>query len=143
MREYKIYTAGKMGGLSYQEQMEWRRKLEIELDNRLSFREGSARFIHPPEYYQPAKDLNLLYEKEAMEWDLRQLKNSDIIVVNLSDIETSIGTIQEVAVAKENVKMIVAIGSPDNVHPWIRCSVSHFSPSVAEAAEYIADFIMV
>lgn len=143
MNECKIYTAGKMGGLSFQDQMKWRREFEIELKNRLSYKGIRAIFIHPPEYYQPDDSKGLLYEKEAMEWDVRQLKDSDIVVVSLDGIETSIGTVMEVAFAKENGKTIVVIGSPSGTHPWIRVSATHFSPHVAEAADYISDFCMI
>ena len=51
MRTYKIYTAGKMGGLSYEEQMGWRLELEVELRAKYDYGGRNARFIHPPCYY--------------------------------------------------------------------------------------------
>lgn len=48
MKTYKIFTAGKMSGLSYDEQMKWRKDFETILRSRCN---KSLIFVHPPMFY--------------------------------------------------------------------------------------------
>lgn len=47
-KTFKIYTAGKMGGLTYSQQTDWRLKIEKLIKERTS---ANVVFIHPPLFY--------------------------------------------------------------------------------------------
>lgn len=69
-----------MGGLSYDEQMKWRKELENIIRSRC---DKSLTFVHPPVFYQYGDEIN---EREARTWEINQLKDSDIVVVDLTTI---------------------------------------------------------
>ena len=48
MKEFKIYTCGRMNGLSYEEQMKWRNAIQEAIELRT---DRKVTFIHPPLYY--------------------------------------------------------------------------------------------
>lgn len=50
MKEYKIYTCGKMSGIPFEKQMQWRLALESFVKERY---DGSdvIKFVHPPLYF--------------------------------------------------------------------------------------------
>lgn len=138
----KIYTCGKMTGLSYEEQMNWRN----EFDN--YFRSYCKAFgaydgaiiIKPPIYYSNCGANN---QREIQEWEINQVVDSDILIVNLDGLESSIGSLMEIGVAHgvncsgNKHIFIIGIGKlPDNMHPWIKNSFIHVSPTIEEAAEY-------
>lgn len=138
---YKIFTAGKMGGLEYHDQMAWRLELEQELAKRANCK---ITFIHPPVFY----DYDYPDQNEAKEWELSQLSQSDIVVFNLSDINTSIGTIMELATvyalnrfSGKNIYAI-GIGKPNTEHPWITSGLFNRFDTVQNAAEYINEYLL-
>ena len=144
MRDYKIYTCGKMGGWPYSKQMGWRR----EIDHAIVIRSKiPVKFFHPPIYYnfevKRYKD-----ENEIMEYDLAKLRECDILVVNLDGIESSIGSCFEIATANAMNNFgnkhifIIGIGDEDSVHPWIKSSMSRCERDVDSAADYIATFLI-
>ena len=73
MKTYKIFTAGKMGGLSYDEQMKWRKDFETILRSRC---DKSLTFVHPPMFYQYGDEIN---EREAREWKSTNLKTAILL----------------------------------------------------------------
>ena len=68
MKTYKIFTAGKMGGLSYDEQMKWRKDFETILRSRC---DKSLTFVHPPMFYQYGDEIN---EREAKKTKQKSVK---------------------------------------------------------------------
>lgn len=142
---YKIYTAGKMAGLTYDEQMEWRTKLESLVKSKT---DKLVTFVHPPQYYQPGSEIAKKAD-EARIWDLSQVKSSDIVVFDLSNISSSIGTIIELgtveAMNQFGYKHIhaVGVGVPDTDHPWIKSSLLRWELMVEDMADYIVNFLLV
>lgn len=146
MKDIKIYTAGKMSGISYEWQMGWRRSLENCL--RAKTPNVNLSFIHPPLYYNyEFKSHNT--EAELKEWELNQLRDCDIMVVNLEDIGTSIGSHFELGFANAMNMFggkhifIIGIGNDDGLHPWIRESIFRREPDVHSAVEYINSYLLV
>lgn len=141
----KIYTAGKMLGLTYQEQMDWRYKIENMIENKT---DQLIKFIHPPlvyNYIEPSHKT----EQEVMNWDLSHLKDCDIVIVNLEEIESSIGTIFEMAAANElnhsghKHIYIVGFGHTDkSLHPWIELSLHRKEDTLEDAADYVAEYLL-
>lgn len=141
MKTYKIYTAGKMGGLDYKSQMEWRLRLE----DRIKFlSDKKVIFIHPPKFY----DYDYPNQEEAKRWEINQLLTSDIVVINLDNISSSIGTIMELAMvyALNNYGgkhiSIIGIGNPNTDHPWILSSIDNTFENSDFAADYINEYLL-
>ena len=78
-----------------------------------------------------------------MRYDLKQLKNSDIVLVNLDSIDMSIGTAQEIFYAYLlNIPIIGFIEDEEStyIHPWIKEEVDKIfvgENSKDDAVDYI------
>lgn len=146
MKEYKVYTCGKMSGIPYEKQMDWRYKIEELIKAKTN---KSVTFIHPPLFYGYHMEMHKS-EREVKEWELNQVCDSDIVIVNIDDVNTSIGSHFEMgAVYGANVagnKHITVIGfgnSKSEIHPWIDLSFLRFEESIEDAAEYIATYLLI
>ena len=71
--------AGGMGGLSFDEQMEWRNNIEDRINQAAPH--SPTYFFQPPYYYQPDGTLHRT-EREARDFDLYRLRHSDVVIVN-------------------------------------------------------------
>ena len=147
--DVKIYTAGKMGGLSYGEQMCWREELEMWVNKRVE-QYGSRkmpRFIHPPLFYSYEKREEKS-DKEVLLWEFGQISQSQIVVVNLDGILSSAGTLMELgAVAALNQKssnyiMVIGIGKAVD-YPWVNEVLLRREDTIEDAATYIARYGLV
>ena len=145
MKTYKIFTAGKMGGLSYDQQIAWRREIEDLIKKATT---KSVAFVHPPMFYQ-YKENDPQNDVESMNWEISQLIDSDIVIVDLSTISGSIGTHMELgaiaAVNKVSSKNIyvVGFGKPDTEHPWIENGVFHSEETAEDVADYIVNYLLI
>ena len=145
MKTYKIFTAGKMGGLSYDQQIAWRREIE-DLIRKATTK--SVAFVHPPMFYH-YKENDPQNDVESMNWEISQLIDSDIVIVDLSTISGSIGTHMELgviaAVNKVSSKNIyvVGFGKPDIEHPWIKNGVFHSEETAEDVADYIVNYLLI
>lgn len=139
----KIYLAGGMSGLSYDEQMQWRRDFVANLMERLG---GRANFevTIPPYYYTTAYPEVKVQdnEREAMEFLLNRLRHSDLVVVNFNAPQ-SIGTAMEIAIAKELRIPIIGI-KPENteLHPWLTESCIKMFTDASWAVEHVRDYYL-
>lgn len=144
-KTYKIYTAGKMGGLTFAQQMDWRVKVEKLIREKS---DKSITFIHPPMFYTYGEQLHK-NETEVMDWDISQVKDSDIVIVDLSTISDSIGTHIELGVAKAMNEFgyrhihIVGVGKANTDHPWISLCLLRQEDTLEEAANYITKYLLV
>lgn len=143
MKTYKIFTAGKMGGLSYDEQMKWRKDFETILRSRCN---KSLIFVHPPMFYQYGDETN---EREAREWEINQLKDSDIVVVNLTTIAESIGTHIELGIIEAMNEFgykhihLIGVGELNVIHPWIQMGMLRQENTLEDAADYISTYLLL
>lgn len=145
MKEYKIYTAGKMAGLTYNEMMMWREHIEELVAERTS---KIIKFIHPPKYFLPG-NYTKKFEGKVKEWDINQVKNSDIVIVNLDGVNSSAGTHFELSMVDAINSMtdrhifVVAVGEEKSgLHPWIEDSIHYRAKSFDDAAEYIVMYLL-
>ena len=145
-RTFKIFTSGKMGGLTFEQQMKWRMNLEIEIKKRIEKLANPPKvvFIHPPEFF----DYEFPNQDIAKEWEINQLMDSDIAVFNLSNINDSIGTHMELGIVYAANKLspnkyitTIGIGKPDTDHPWIKtfCCLD----DEKAAAEFITKYLLL
>ena len=141
----KIYTAGKMLGITYEDQMSWRYEAERKIENKT---DELIRFIHPPLFYNYDTPTHKT-EREVMDWDLSHLKDCDIVVVNLEGIEDSTGTHYELATvnainsAGSRHIYVIGFGSPKTeLHPWIELSLHRKEDTLDGATDYICRYLL-
>ncbi len=118
-----IYLAGSMEAYAgTNKAREWRRKATY------SFKEFTDfKVISPVDYYDYGEKFHKR-ESEVMRFDLRKVKESDIILVNLDNIRKSLGTSDEIIYAYTLGKPIIGFLESDStltekeiisiVHPW-------------------------
>lgn len=108
----KLYLAGKMGGLSFEEQVGWRDEIRRVLSL------SDFKCVVPCDYYNYFMDVQKS-EREVMDWELYQVKDSDLMIVNLKGIESSPGTLIEMATAHDRGIPIIALDDGEEHHPWV------------------------
>lgn len=138
MAKFKIYLAGKMCDLTYEEMNNWRLKA-VNLLNQYS---DNIHIINPVDYYNFQLDPKTYTDKEVKFFDLYMVKTSNLILVNL-DFPDSIGTAIECHEAHDNWKIpVIGFGKNKNVHPWIKESLTKRCKTMEEAVEYIINFYL-
>lgn len=139
---YKIFTSGKMSGLSYEDSMKWRKEIEEAV---LKIAENKVVFIHPPQFFHWNSD----NQEFAKRWEINQIVDSDIVIVDLSTISGSIGTHIELGIieginrTRDKKIFVVGIGNPDTNHPWIDFALDYKAKNISDAAEFIYSYLLV
>lgn len=147
MKRINIYTAGNMKSISKSEAMNWRLDVQYKLLKLLTDSDIDVRFYHPPLFYN-YEDQNHRTEREVKEWEINHLKDSNIMIVNLENVNESVGTHYELATADAsnqsggNYIYVIGFGNPDQVHPWILESLFRIEPNIESAVRYIADYLI-
>jgi len=138
----RIYLAGAMSGLTFDEQVKWRKQVKDAILYGGYDYEYSPYFFDPTMYYNLEEPLRHKSEREAMEFDLYNLKKSDLIVVNFNKAD-SLGTAMELIVAKENGIPIIGLNkNGEELHPWIVECCTRICDDMYELVEFIVDFYL-
>ncbi len=140
----KIYLAGGMSGLSREEQSKWRwvtiRRIK-ESDNCFGY-EYNPVFFNPMIHYN-LFDNEHKTEREPFEFDLYNLRDSDVVIVNFNSPQ-SIGTAMELAVAKEYKKPIIGLNeSGCELHPWLIECCTRICDTMDELIKHVINFYLV
>lgn len=131
-----------MGGLTYSEQMKWRNRIESIIRART---EKNLIFIHPPNYYQYDDGVS---ETEKKMWEMSQIKDSDIVIVDLTTIKDSIGTHIEIGLIEGMNQFgykhihLIGVGKPNVSHPWIQTGMLRQENTLEDAADYIINYLL-
>lgn len=145
MNKLTIYLAGKMSGLKFEEMNGWRIIVKQQLRKVSMCTElNTLKIINPVDYFN-FEEKRYKSELEVMKYDLARVRNSDLIIVNLAGLDTSIGTIIECYEAYSLNIPILAFGSNEDyekLHPWIKCCITRYDDSYEECVEYVRDFYM-
>ena len=130
MSKPKLYLAGKMAGLTFHEMTQWRNEAKNTLKEDFNI-------IDPCEHFVPNTE-KIYTDSEAKEFDLFVVKNSDIVLVNFK-YPDSIGTAIELHMAHDEwrIPVIAYGGNIENVHPWMRLSITKYCETFDDAVEYI------
>lgn len=137
-----IYIAGKMSGLSYEEMSSWRIETTKKLKRLAETRGVCCSVINPAEFYNYHNNVHKT-EREIMQFELNLVRKSDVVIVNLKDVNQSIGTCIEVYEAFINDIPVIAFGASEEyevTHPWIKECISRYEETMNAACLYIADF---
>lgn len=130
----KIYLAGGMGDLSFEEQNEWRKSLRRELQD------DDTYVLNPVMFYNFEAPPKHKTNREVMEFDLHQVRTSDLIVVNFNDPH-SLGTAMELAIARENKIPIIGLNDTGaELHPWLTEHCTRVCDSMSELVEHVKKF---
>lgn len=139
----KIYLAGKMGGLSFDEMNEWRSNASQKLLKTAEYYSETVNVVNPVLYYN-FEEKRQQSEIEVEEFDLAHVISSDIIIVNLDGLSSSIGTIIELHDAHYHHKIpVIAFGDKElyeTLHPWIKNDITRVEPDIDDVVTYIKDF---
>lgn len=141
----KIYLAGKMSGLNFDEMYQWRAVLRNELLARADGAGYKLSVINPVVYFNFESERHQS-EKEVMDYDLSHVSTSDIIIVNLDGLNTSDGTKYELKEAYDNGIPVIAFGDKENyekLHPWTKLCITRYEDTAECVIEYIQDFYMI
>ena len=140
-----IYLAGKMSGLNKNDYCKWRSELTNVLMIKACLLDSSIQVINPSDYFD-FDNMDRHLEKEVMQFDLNMVRQSDIVIVNVNGVSSSIGTAIELYEANRlNIPVIAYTEGDvaDDVHPWIENCFSTVQMSKDELIDYIRDFYMV
>lgn len=141
METVKIYLSGGMGNLSFEEQSKWRKQIADAIRYGEYDYEKKPIFFNPVDYYNFEVTRHKT-EKEIFEFDLYNLRNSNLVIVNFND-EKSIGTAMELMLAKELNIPIIAFGANNKeIHPWLTECCSRVCDNIREVVEYTVEFYL-
>lgn len=142
----KIYLAGKMSGLSFEEMNTWRKKLKEKLLLVAEISGYQLRVINPVDFYNFEEKI-YQSELEVEEYDLAHVISSDVIIVNLNGLSSSDGTKIELHDAKYHNRIpVIAFGDKElyeELHPWIKVNITRVENTVEDVVKYIQEFYMI
>ena len=144
MKELTIYEAGKMSGLGLQQMLTWRIELTKELEDVAEMVGVKVNAVNPVNYFNFVQKRHQT-ESEIMKFDLSKVKQSDIVIVNMDGLNTSIGTCIELYEAYKREIPVLAFGSNklyEELHPWVQCCITRHDKTYKETVNYIKEFYM-
>lgn len=141
METVKIYLSGAMGSVSFEEQSKWRKQVI----NAIKFGDYDCKkkvdFFNPVIYYN-FEEKRHKSEREAMEFDLYNLRNSNLVIANFND-EKSIGTSMELILAKEYRIPVIAFGAKGKeIHPWVSECCTRICDDLRGCVEHVVEFYL-
>lgn len=140
MESVKIYLSGSMCGVSWEEQSKWRQNV-MDAINYQYEHDKKVCFFNPVNFYN-FKDKQQKSEREVMEFDLYNLRNSDIVIVNYNNV-WSIGTAMELILAKEMHKPVIGWNSSnEELHPWLVECTTRLCNDMRETVEHVVEFYL-
>ena len=140
MEAIKIYLSGGMGNLSWEEQSKWRQQVQdaIKYNNEC---EKKPIFFNPVNYFN-FEEVRYKTQKEVMEFDLYNLRNSNLVIVNFNDVK-SIGTAMELVLAKERNIPVIGFGvNGQTIHPWLLECCTRVCENLRETVSYVVEFYL-
>lgn len=118
--------------------MAWRRQIEeIYLQGG-----NTVLFIHPPLYKVGFTD------KEFSEWNKQQLYDSDIVIVNIEEIDDNnlyeIGIVDSINTFSNKHIFVVGVGEMNvELKPHIKFTFFHHEPKYEDAVDYIHNYLSI
>ena len=143
---YKIYLAGAMSCYYNENNVEkaekWRERAEIYFNTN----DGNFKCINPMRYFSIDGNYHTS-DYEPMRFDLRKVKESRVVLVNLEDLYRSLGTSDEIMYAWLNDIPVVGFLEDENlidtVHDWKICQIDRIETgngAQGRAMEYIKNY---
>lgn len=99
--------------------------------------------ISPTDFYEIGKNYHKK-ESETMRFDLRMVRETDIVLVNLRDLHNSLGTSDEILYAFISGKPVIGFiedkEEVKNIHPWKIEQIDRIETG-EDAMEHAIDYI--
>lgn len=141
MKEFKIYLSGSMMDSTWDEQTKWRRMFQDAIKFGDYNYEKKVVFFDPTQYYN-FEEKRHNSEREVFEFDLYNLRNSDLVVVNFNNSK-SLGTMSELILAHElHIPVIGWNSNNEPLHPWMECCTTRICDNMKEAVSHVVDFYL-
>lgn len=116
-----IYLAGAMSCYFHTEQHYYPKQWREDAKKYVKQLYDDITLVSPTDFYEIGKNYHQT-EKEVMRFDLRMVREADIVLVNLKDLHSSLGTSDEILYAFISGKPVIGFiedGSEvKNIHPW-------------------------
>ena len=139
MREFTIYLAGAMSGITFEEANIWRRSFTKSM--KYIYSDIKVNCINPNDYYN-FKEIIYDSEREVMEFDLYKVRHSDLIVVNFEH-PVSLGTMAELTIAYEHKILVIGLNiNHEKLHPWQVEMCNKIFDNENELTHYICDYYL-
>lgn len=144
MQICKIYLAGAMSGLSFDQQIKWRIRFTEALKYGDFNLDKKPIIFNPPLYYSTTTSKHKS-EREVMEFELSNLRKSDVVIANLN--QPSIGTAMELIIAKENRIPVIGyyesqLYNISSIHPWVQECCTRLCESWSEMLYHVVNFYL-
>lgn len=144
MRDFNIYLCGGMGKFgkdNFDEGNAWREYITEVLEGCVAPK-YRVYCCNPNHYYNFLDDSTYDSESEIMNFDIRKVKQSDLIIVYFND-PNSIGSACELAIAHDNDIPIIGLKEPDvELHPWLTEMTDKMFTDMDELLTYIKEFYL-
>lgn len=134
----KIYLCGKCTGITFEEMNRWREEMK-EKATMLA----NSKCFNPCDYFGKEwieKDLSFQEKLLNRDFYISALKSCNIVVANFKDIETSVGSIWEIALANELKIPIMAFNVPNKIHDWLEATISWKCDNLDDVIYYIGKY---
>lgn len=139
MKEFTIYLAGAMSGITFEEANIWRRSFTKSM--KYIYSDIKVNCINPNDYYN-FKEIIYDSEREVMEFDLYKVRHSDLIVVNFEH-PVSLGTMAELTIAYEHKIPVIGLNiNHEKLHPWQVEMCNKIFDNENELTHYICDYYL-
>ena len=116
-----IYLAGAMSCYFNTEQHDYPKQWREDVKQYVEEFYDDITIVSPTDFYEVGKG-HRNTESEVMRFDLRMVRESDIVLVNLKDLHNSLGTSDEILYAFIKGKPVIGFLEDEvdyeNVHPW-------------------------
>lgn len=116
-----IYLAGAMSCYFNTEQHDYPKQWREGVKQYVEKIYDDITIVSPTDFYEIGKGHHNT-ESEVMRFDLRMVRESDIVLVNLKDLHNSLGTSDEILYAFIKGKPVIGFLEDEvdyeNVHPW-------------------------
>ena len=129
MSKLRVYLSGAMSDIPKNDSTVWRHYVKVQLPE--------LSFFNPWDHWD--FDMENVEEREAMNFDLWQLRRSDLVVVNFNYVK-SLGTMAELAIAYDRGIPILGIATGnDPLHPWQTSMCQKLFSDVDSCIEYLRE----
>lgn len=116
-----IYLAGAMSCYFNTDKHDYPKKWREEAKEYVKKLYDDITLVLPTDFYQIGKNYHKS-ESEVMRFDLRMVRESDIVLVNLRDLHSSLGTSDEILYAFIRGNPVIGFIDDEseikNIHPW-------------------------
>lgn len=116
-----IYLAGAMSCYFNTEQHDYPKQWREDAKKYVKQLYDDITLVSPTDFYEIGKNYHKS-ETEVMRFDLRMVRESDIVLVNLRDLHSSLGTIDEILYAFIRGNTVIGFIDDESelkkIHPW-------------------------